>query len=130
MPPRTPISRIKQNAIPVHTIDKARDFYRDVLGLRHLFDAPPSLSFFDCGGIRLLLAGPDGQGKDAPHQHPVLFYDVSDIKSTFAQIKSAGAEAIEDPHIVARLNGQEVWLAAVSDGQGNVVSLMSEVPEK
>lgn len=130
MPARTSLNRIKQIAIPVYAIETARDFYRDVLGMRHLFDAPPALSFFDCGGIRLMLAGPDGQGKDAPHQHPVLFYDVSDIKSVFAQIKSAGAEAIEEPHIVARVNGQEVWLAAVSDGQGNVVSLMNEVPEK
>jgi len=27
------------------------------------------------------------------------------------------------------MNGREIWIASVSDGQGNVVSLMSEVAE-
>ncbi len=48
------LTRIKQIAIPVHSIDEAKAFYRDTLGLRHLFDAPPGLSFFDCGGVRLI----------------------------------------------------------------------------
>ena len=130
MPGSVSLSRIKQIAIPVDSIDKAKAFYRDTLGMKHLFDAPPALSFFDCGGIRLMLAGPEGQGKDGPHQHPVLFYDVSDIKSVYAKIKASGAETLEEPHVIARMNGREVWIAAVSDGQGNSVSLMSEVAEK
>lgn len=124
------LSRIKQIAIPVNSIEKARAFYRDTLGMRHLFDAPPALSFFDCGGIRLMLAGPEGQGKDGPTQHPVLFYDVGDIKATHAKIKASGAETLEEPHVITRMNGREIWTSAVSDGQGNVVSLMSEVPER
>jgi methylmalonyl-CoA/ethylmalonyl-CoA epimerase len=124
------LSRIKQIAIPVNSIEEARAFYRDTLGMRHLFDAPPGLAFFDCGGIRLMLAGPEGQGKDGPTQHPVLFYDVSDIKATHAKIKASGAESLEDPHVITRMNGREIWISAVSDGQGNVVSLMSEVPER
>ncbi len=124
------LSRIKQIAIPVDSIEKAKVFYRDTLGLKHLFDAPPALAFFDCGGIQLMLAGPEGQGKDGPNQHPVLFYDVSDIKATHAKIKASGAESLEEPHVIARMNGREIWIGAVSDGQGNVVSLMSDVPEK
>ena len=123
------LSRIRQIAVPVDSIEKAKAFYRDALGMQHLFDAPPALSFFDCGGIRLMLAGPEGQGKDGPHQHPVLFYDVSDIKAAHARIKEYGAHSIEEPHIIARMNGRQVWIAAISDGQGNSVSLMSEVPE-
>jgi predicted enzyme related to lactoylglutathione lyase len=97
--------------------------------MRHVFDAPPALSFFDCGGIRLMLAGPEGQGKDGDQQHAVLFYDVDDIKATHARIKASGAKSLEEPRIIARMNGREVWVSSVSDGQGNVVSLMSEVPE-
>ena len=52
------LDRIKQIAIPVNSVEEAKSFYRDTLGLRHLFDAPPALSFFDCGGVRLMLAGP------------------------------------------------------------------------
>ena len=122
------LSRIKQIAIPVHTLDKAKTFYRDTLGLRHLFDAPPALSFFDCGGVQLMLAGPEAQGKDGDQQHPVLFYDVSDIKKTHAWIKSSGAKSLEEPRVVMRSNGREIWISSVSDGQGNVVGLMSDVP--
>jgi methylmalonyl-CoA/ethylmalonyl-CoA epimerase len=123
------LDRIKQIAIPVNSVEQAKSFYRDILGMRHLFDAPPALSFFDCGGVRLMLAGPEAQGKDGDQQHPVLFYDVSDIKSTHDRIKSSGAKSLEEPHIIARMNGREVWIAAMADGQGNTVSLISEVPE-
>src|SRR5580765_4584478 len=102
------LSRIKQIALPVDSVETAKIFYRDTLGMRHLFDAPPALSFFDCGGVRLMLAGPAAQGKDGGEQHPVLLYDVSDIRKTHAKIKSAGAKTIEDPHIVARMNGREI----------------------
>jgi methylmalonyl-CoA/ethylmalonyl-CoA epimerase len=123
------LQRIKQIAVPVRDIKQAARFYRDTLGLTHLFDAPPALSFFDCGGVRLMLAGPEAQGKDGEEQHPVLFYDVSDIKTTHAKMKSSGAASIEEPHIITRMNGREIWIASVSDGQGNVVGLMSEVAE-
>lgn len=123
------LQRIKQIAVPVRDIKQAARFYRDTLGLTHLFDAPPALSFFDCGGVRLMLAGPEAQGKDGEEQHPVLFYDVSDIKKTHAKMKSSGAASIEEPHIITRMNGREIWIASVSDGQGNVVGLMSEVAE-
>ena len=123
------LSLIRQIALPVDSVDKAKTFYRDVLGMQHLFDAPPALSFFDCGGVRLMLAGPEAQGKDGEKQHAVLFYDVSDIKTTYAKIKAAGARSLAEPHIITRMNGREVWIAELSDGQGNNVSLISEVPE-
>lgn len=120
-------SRIKQIAVPVNSIDEARNFYRDVLGLRLLFDAPPALAFFDCGGVRLMLAGPEAQGPEGGNQHPVLYYDVADIQAAHAQLESAGAKVVEKPHVIARMEGREVWISAVSDGQGNLVQLMAEV---
>jgi methylmalonyl-CoA/ethylmalonyl-CoA epimerase len=127
--PAVSFSKIRQIALPVRDIGEATRFYRDILGLRHLFDAPPGLSFFDCGGVQLMLAGPAGQGKDGDQQHAVLFYDVADIKDTHARIKSAGAKSLEEPRVIARMNAREIWVSSVSDGQGNVVSLMSDVPE-
>jgi methylmalonyl-CoA/ethylmalonyl-CoA epimerase len=123
------LSRIKQIALPVREITKATRFYRDTLGMRHLFDAPPALSFFDCGGVQLMLAGPDAQGKDGEQQHAVLFYDVSDIVAVHEKIKSSGAKSIEEPRVIARMNGREIWISSFSDGQGNVVSLMSDVAQ-
>jgi methylmalonyl-CoA/ethylmalonyl-CoA epimerase len=126
---RVSLSRIRQIALPVRDTGEAKRFYRDILGLRHLFDAPPALSFFDCGGVQLMLAGPDGQGKDGDQQHAVLFYDVADIKGTHARIKSTGATSLEEPRVIARINGREIWISSISDGQGNVVGLMSDVPD-
>jgi methylmalonyl-CoA/ethylmalonyl-CoA epimerase len=121
------ISKIKQIAVPVHDVNEAKRFYSEVLGLRHLFDAPPALSFFDCGGIQLMLSGPAAQGADGDRQHPVLYYEVADIKATFSQITSAGAKALTEPHVIARMNGREIWISELNDGQGNVVALMSDI---
>jgi methylmalonyl-CoA/ethylmalonyl-CoA epimerase len=121
------LSRIKQIAIPVRDVDEAKLFYRDVLELRHLFDAPPALSFLDAGGVQLMLAGPAAQGPDGKEQHPVLFYDTDDIGPTHARLVAAGTKSIQEPHIIARMNGREIWIAELNDGQGNVFGLMSEV---
>jgi methylmalonyl-CoA/ethylmalonyl-CoA epimerase len=121
------LSRIRQIAIPVHDVDEAKRFYRDVLELPHLFDAPPALSFFDAGGVQLMLAGPAAQGEDGNEQHPVLFYDTDDIKTTYARLVSAGTKSLQEPHIIARMNGREIWIAELSDGQGNVLGLMSDI---
>ena len=126
---KTALSKIRQIALPVRDITVAKRFYQDTLGMRHLFDAPPGLSFFDCGGVQLMLAGPEGQGKDGDQQHAVLFYDVSDINATHTRIKSSGAKSLEEPRVIARMNGREIWISSVSDGQGNVVGLMSDTPE-
>lgn len=52
------VGRIGQIAVPVADLDVAVGFYRDVLGMNFLFQAPPGLAFFDCGGIRILLDVP------------------------------------------------------------------------
>jgi len=53
------LSRIGQIAMTVQDLPRAVAFYRDVLGLRFLFEAPPFLSFFDCGGGRLMMSPPE-----------------------------------------------------------------------
>jgi hypothetical protein len=54
------LARVGQIAVPVLDVERAIGFYRDVLGMRFLFKAPPGLGFFDCSGVRLML--------DEPHQ--------------------------------------------------------------
>ena len=52
------ISRIGQIAINAHDVARATAFYRDTLELPFLF-AAGKLSFFDCGGVRLMLTEPE-----------------------------------------------------------------------
>src|SRR2546423_10525156 len=104
--PNAALSKIRQIALPVRDITEATRFYRDTLGLRHLFDAPPALSFFDCGGVQLMLAGTAGQGKEGEQQPAVLFFDVSDNQAAHARIKPSGAKSPEGTRVIARTNGR------------------------
>ena len=49
------ITHLGQIAINAKDVERAADFYENILGLKLLFKAPPGLAFFDCGGVRLML---------------------------------------------------------------------------
>jgi methylmalonyl-CoA/ethylmalonyl-CoA epimerase len=121
------LSRIGQIAIVVHDLDRAAAFYRDVLGMKLLFQVPPKLAFFDCGGIRLMLSLPE----DAEFDHPgsILYYKVDDIQSTWAALRDHGADLRGEPHLLARMPDHELWMAFFRDTEGNTLALMSEVRE-
>ena len=53
------LSRIGQISVNVKDIERATAFYRDILGMTFLFEAPPSMAFFDCDGVRLMLGVAD-----------------------------------------------------------------------
>lgn len=44
------LSEIGQIAAAVYDLARAITFYKDTLGMKFLFQAPPGLGFFDCGG--------------------------------------------------------------------------------
>jgi predicted enzyme related to lactoylglutathione lyase len=119
------IERIGQIAIPVHDTDRAIAFYRDTLGLRFLFRAGPTLAFFDCGGVRVMLDKPEGGAAD---HSSVLYFSVADIKAAYAELQQKGAEVAREPHMIARLADREVWMAFFHDPDRNIMALMSEVP--
>ena len=66
------LDRVGQIAVTVHDLDRAVAFYRDVLGMKLLFQVPPKMAFFDCGGIRLMLSLPEEAEFDHPGLHPLL----------------------------------------------------------
>src|SRR3954464_10132676 len=72
------LSTIGQIALSVRDLATSVDFYRDTLGMRFLFQAPPGLAFFDCGGVRLMLSRPESAEFDRPGS--VLYYKVPDIQ--------------------------------------------------
>lgn len=118
-------ARIVQVAIPVRDIDRARAFYRDTLGLAHLFDAPPSLSFFRCGETRLMLSPPEGPETAAAS---ILYYAVDDARAAEAELASAGVAIEQGAHFIARVGDKDLWLAIARDSEGNLIGLMSEQP--
>src|SRR5687768_917672 len=54
--------KLVQVALTVRDLDRARVFYRDTLGLPLLFEAPPSMMFFDLAGLRLLVGKEEQPG--------------------------------------------------------------------
>ncbi len=52
------LSQIGKISINVHDLNRAVEFYRDKLGMKHLF-AAGTMAFLDCGGIRLMLSPPE-----------------------------------------------------------------------
>jgi len=101
-------------------------FYRDTLGIKFLFQAPPNLAFFDCGGIRLMLGIADKP--ELNHPASIIYYKVGDIQTAHQTLKSRGVDFISEPHLVAKMPDHDLWLADFRDSEENVLVLMSEVP--
>jgi catechol 2,3-dioxygenase-like lactoylglutathione lyase family enzyme len=58
----------------VHDLPKATAFYRDVLVMTFLFDAP-NLASFQCGEVRLMLTLPSAPALDHPAS-PIYYREV------------------------------------------------------
>jgi methylmalonyl-CoA/ethylmalonyl-CoA epimerase len=121
----TGLGEIAQIALAVADEARATEFYRDTLGLRHLFTVP-GMAFFDCGGVRLLLGRPE-EGQ-AGSRGAVLYHRVGNIKGTFDLLRARGVEFQGEPHVAHRTPEYELWLAFFNDPDGNTIALMSETP--
>ena len=122
--PPLALATIGQIAVPVADIDRAVSFYRDTLGMRFLFQAPPRLAFFDCAGVRLML---DGAAADQAGRGSVIYYKVSDLHEAHRTLSQRSVHFEAPPHLVARLPDHELWMAFFRDPDGNLLAIMSEV---
>ncbi len=118
-------ARIAQIAIPVRDLERAKHFYGERLGLAHLFDAPPGLSFFQCGETRLMLSRPEGPETAGCS---ILYYAVPDARAAQADLAADGIGFEEEARCIARVGDRDVWLAVCRDSEGNLIGLMSEEP--
>lgn len=119
------LGRIGQIALSVHDMDRAVAFYRDVVGLKFLFQAP-NVAFFDVAGVRLMLG--QAEPKDLKPAGTVLYFESADLDADFAAIKQRGATVADNgaPHFIAKLGAKDLWMAFVHDPDGNLFALMSE----
>ena len=101
-------------------IEVASAFYRDVVGLPHLFTFG-ELAFFDCGGTRLYLQ----RGEVKPES--ILYFRVADIHAAHGALEAKGAKFLSAPHMIHRHeDGTEEWLAFFEDPDGRPLALMSQ----
>ena len=117
---------VGQLAIPVADLERSIVFYRDVLGLRFLFRAPPGLAFLQCGEVRLML-GQRSPGANEPAAG-VVYYRVPDLDGAYAALRERGAHFVDEPHRIARLADHELWMVFLRDPDDHILALMAERP--
>ncbi len=117
---------IGQASINVHDVDRAVGFYRDTLGLRFLFQAGPKMAFFDCGGVRLMLAVPEKPEFD--HPSSIFYFKVGDVQAVAETLRTRGVVFEAPPSRIAAMPDHDLWMAFFRDAEGNLLALMSEVP--
>ncbi len=115
----TQLGRIGQIARTVSDIAASEVWYRDVLGLPHLFTFG-EMAFFDCGGTRLYLQ----QGEPKPES--ILYFELPDIHAAHRALSDKGAEFVSAPHMIHRhADGGEEWMAFFNDPDGRPLALMA-----
>jgi methylmalonyl-CoA/ethylmalonyl-CoA epimerase len=123
---RFALNRIGQIALAVRDVDCAEAFYRDVLGLRHLYRYG-DLTFFDCAGVRLLLE----KAHDPSHANggSPIYFICHDIALAVRELEQRGVVFDGPPHLIAPMDDHDLWMAFFADPDGNVLALMQEAPK-
>lgn len=119
------LSEIGQIAVTVQDLERATQFYRDVLGMRLLFEAP-GLAFFQCGQVRLMLSPPERPEFD--HPASIIYFKVGDIEASHQTLADRGVRFEEEPTLVHKAPDHDLWIASFRDCERNLLALMSEVP--
>jgi methylmalonyl-CoA/ethylmalonyl-CoA epimerase len=119
---RIQLGTIAQVALPVTNIERAIAFYRDQLGLNLLFQVP-NLTFFDCGGVRLML---DASPAPAEHRGSIIYFKVPDADIAHEGLLAAGVVFEAAPHLVAKMPESEIWMAFFRDPDRNLLAIMAE----
>jgi methylmalonyl-CoA/ethylmalonyl-CoA epimerase len=117
------LSQIGQIALPVTDVDRSEAFYEKVIGLRKLFRFG-DLSFFDCAGVRLLLE----KDRDA-RPSGCIYFRCADIALAVAELEKHGAVFTSRPHLIARMDDHDLWMAFFADPDGHTLALMQEAPK-
>jgi methylmalonyl-CoA/ethylmalonyl-CoA epimerase len=122
------LTEIGQISVNVHDLDRAVAFYKDTLDMKHLFTVPGRMAFFDCGGIRLMLAVPERA--DLDHPSSILYFKVQNIEEAHEILESHGVHFETKPMLVAPMATHDLWLAEFRDSENNVLALMCEKPKE
>lgn len=121
----TDLKGIGQILVPVSDIDRSVAFYEGVLGLPVQMRFP-GIAFLDAGGIRLYLAvvpEADFQGR------ATIYFWVDDVSGAYGRLLARGARARQKPHIPYPAPDYDLWMAFVTDPDGNQIGIMREAPK-
>ena len=119
------LSMLGQISLTVSDVKRSVPFYRDVLGLYLLFEAPPKMAFFDLDGVRLMVTEPE-EGQEI--KNSVLYFKTDDIELGYNELVDQGVSMLGEPHLVAKMQDHDLWMTFFNDPDGNTLALMAEKP--
>jgi DNA-binding CsgD family transcriptional regulator/catechol 2,3-dioxygenase-like lactoylglutathione lyase family enzyme len=113
------VQSVGQIARSVSDTAASEAWYRDVLGVKHLFTFG-NLAFFDLGGTRLMLSSEAGAKPES-----ILYLRVADIAAAHARLAARGVKFTHAPHMIHRhTDGTEEWMAFFEDPEGRPLAIM------
>jgi len=120
------LSHIGQIALAVADVDRAEAFYGHTLGLRKLYRFG-DLTFFDCSGVRLLIE--KAHDADAIRHSSVIYFRCADIALAVRELERSGVTFSAKPHLIAKMDDHDLWMAFFADPDGHTLALMQEAPK-
>jgi len=115
---------LTQVGFTVRYHDRARAFYRDVLGLPLLFEANGML-FFQLAGLRLMVGQAHAAGQ--PIGGSVLYFDAPDIDALGRALEAKGVTFVSKAQVVQRTETHDLKLREFFDPDGNALAIMGLV---
>src|SRR6516164_8073751 len=109
------LRRIGQIALAVRDVDRAEAFYERTLGIRKLYRYG-DLTFFDCSGVRLLIE--KAHDPDNLHHGSPIYFACHDIALAVRELEARGVSFNAAPHLVAKMDDHDLWMAFSADPDG------------
>jgi methylmalonyl-CoA/ethylmalonyl-CoA epimerase len=120
---RLNLNQIGQNALPVSGADRWEAFYAAVVGLRKLYRFG-DLVFFDCAGVRLM-----SEKAHTPIASQQCIYRCADLTLAVGELEQGGATITHRPHLIARMDDHDLWMAFFADPDGHTLAVMQKAPK-
>jgi len=120
------LSHIGQIALAVGDVDRAEAFYRDVLGLPKMYRFG-DLTFFDCAGVRLMIE--KAHTAEDIGGSSVIYFRCADIALAVRELERRGVSFNSKPHLIAKMDDHDLWMAFFADPDGHTLALMHEAPK-
>lgn len=120
------LNQIGQIGLSTTDVDRAEQFFSEKLGLRKLYRFG-DLLFFDCGGVRLFIEG--GADSAEAKQASPIYFRCADIALATQELKDRGISFTQEPHLIAKMDDHDLWMAFFVDPDEHVLALMHEAPK-
>ena len=118
--------KLVQVALTCRDLDRARTFYRDMLGLPLLFEDGHML-FFDMGGQRLMVGL--SEKPEQPIGGTYIYFDAPDVGALASKLRAKGVELIGAIETLQQTPTHDLKLQFFRDPDGNQIGLMGMVPK-